>query len=253
VRALQAGKHVLCEKPLASNAQEAEAMAEAATRAGRVLMEAFHYRYHPLAERMRTIVAQGTLGQVRHIETWMCVPLPLPRDIRYNLALAGGTTMDTGCYAIHMLRTLAAAEPEVVAAQAHLARPGIDRWMRAEFRFADGRTGRMTCALWSRALLRIAAQVTGDAGDMSVLNPFAPQRYHRLTVRTRERTWVEQSSQLPSYLYQLRAFADAVLRGKPLLAPPADAVANMRVIDAVYQAAGLPLRGAQAGHIDFHP
>src|SRR6202035_24922 len=102
LRALASGKHVLCEKPLASNAAEAEQMEQAAGRAGRVLMEAFHWRYHPLAARMIAIVAGGTLGRVRHIETNMCVPLMLPGNIRYDYGLGGGATMDTGCYAVHM-------------------------------------------------------------------------------------------------------------------------------------------------------
>src|SRR5574337_909465 len=93
IRALQAGKHVLCEKPLASNAAEAERMAEAAGQAGRVLVEAFHWRYHPLAARMQAIIDAGELGAVQHIEAHFCLLLPLPGDIRYRLDLAGGATM----------------------------------------------------------------------------------------------------------------------------------------------------------------
>ena len=96
----------------------------------------------PLAERMRNVVRGGELGPIRRIETTMCILLPVPGDIRYQLALAGGATMDVGSYAIHMLRTLAGAEPEVVSAEARLSSPGVDRWMRAELRFGDGRTGR---------------------------------------------------------------------------------------------------------------
>ena len=90
---------------------------------GRVLLEAFHWRYHPLAARMLEVIASGELGAVRHVEARFCVPLLLPGDIRYRLDLAGGATMDTGCYAIHVVRTLAGAEPEVVSAEARLASP----------------------------------------------------------------------------------------------------------------------------------
>jgi len=107
LRALGSGKHVLCEKPLASNAAEALQMEQAADRAGRVLMEAFHWRYHPLAARMIRIVQGGTLGRIQHIETNMCVPLMLPGNIRYDYGLGGGSAMDTGCYAVHMLRPTA--------------------------------------------------------------------------------------------------------------------------------------------------
>src|SRR5215469_12782410 len=90
LKALAAGKHVLCEKPFASNASEAELMAAAAQERKLVLMEAFHYRYHPLAARMKEIVTGGELGEIRHIGAWLCFPLPFRGDIRYNLALAGG-------------------------------------------------------------------------------------------------------------------------------------------------------------------
>ena len=82
LRSLEAGKHVLCEKPMASNADEAERMAEASEKAGRVLVEAFHWRYHPLAARMKAIVDGGELGAVRHLEAALCFPLPFRRDDR---------------------------------------------------------------------------------------------------------------------------------------------------------------------------
>src|ERR1700687_3982672 len=96
IKAMEAGKHVLCEKPLASNADEARAMADAAARCDRLLFEAFHYRYPPLAARLKAIIDSGVLGTVRHIETVMCIPLILPGDIRYRWELAGGATMDVG-------------------------------------------------------------------------------------------------------------------------------------------------------------
>src|SRR5262249_258725 len=146
-------------------------MANGARRAKRVLMEAFHYRHHPLAERMIGLVRSGVLGRVRHIETNMCVPLPLPGNIRYDYALAGGATMDTGAYAVHMLRHLAGAEPQVLHAEARLSSPRVDRWMTASFSFADGRTGKMTCSLFSSTLLRISAKVIGEGGELHVFNP----------------------------------------------------------------------------------
>jgi predicted dehydrogenase len=244
LRALAAGKHVLCEKPIASNAAEAERMAEAAERAGRVLVEAFHWRYHPLAARMIALAADGTLGRVRHIETSMCVPLMLPGNIRYDYALAGGATMDTGCYAVHMMRHLAGAEPEVLRAEAKLSSPRVDRAMNADVTFGDGRTGRIRCSLFSSTLLDVSARVIGDAGEMRVLNPIMPQLYHRLVVTTPAGKRVDRVPGRATYEHQLRAFADAVLRGAPVLTPARDGVANMRVIDRIYEKAGLPLRGS---------
>jgi predicted dehydrogenase len=243
VKALEAGKHVLCEKPFTANAEEAETVAKVAAARGKVVMEAFHWRYHPLAARIREIVESGVLGDVRHIECSMCIPLPMRKDIRYRYDLAGGACMDVGCYSIHQLRFLADAEPTVRAASVRTARPNVDRWMQADVDFADGRTGRFTCSLWSTTLLRIGIRVSGDQGEMTVLNPTQPHLYNRVTVRALAGTTKERVPGGPTYEYQLRAFADAVLRDGPVLTPPADSVANMRVVDEAYEAAGLSRRG----------
>jgi len=243
IKALQAGKHVLCEKPIAANAAEAERMAAAARQAGRVLVEAFHWRYHPLAARMRAIVDSGELGTIRHIETHFCIPLLIPGDIRFRLDLAGGATMDTGCYAISILRFLAGTEPDVVRAAAKQLSLGVDRYMAADFAFADGRSGRMTCSLLSAALLRMTAFVRGDGGELSVFNPIVPQFYHRLKVRTGNGTRVEHVNGDATYTHQLRAFAAAVRDGTPVPTGPDHGIANMKVIDAVYLKAGMQPRG----------
>jgi len=240
---MEAGKDVLCEKPLASNADEARTMVEAAARTRRVLVEAFHYRYHPLAARMKAVVDSGVLGAVRHIEAVMCIPLPIPGDIRYRWDLAGGAMMDTGCYTINLVRFLAGAEPEVVRAEARLSSPKVDRWMTADFRFADGRTGRITCSLLSARLLSMRALVRGERGEMRVFNPIAPHFYHRLTVRTPDGTKRERVAGEATYTYQLRAFVDTVRNHTASITDAADGIANMRVIDAVYAKAGLPARG----------
>jgi predicted dehydrogenase len=238
VRALEAGKHVLCEKPFAARASEAETMARAAERAGRVLMEAFHYRYHRLFARMREILRGGELGTVRHLEASFCVPLLRPSDIRWRADLAGGALMDTGCYAVHLLRHLAEAEPEVVSAGAAWTRGGVDRWLTAELRFPGARTARLTCALFSPRFLRISARVEGDAGSLRVINWVAPQFFHRLRVVTPVGTRVERVRGAASYDEQLRTFIAAVREGAPFPTDPPDAIANMRAIDAIYRAAG---------------
>ena len=238
IRALAAGKHVLCEKPFAANAAEAEEMARAAERAGRVLVEAFHWRYHPLFARVRAILDAGEIGQVRHLEAHFCIPLPLPNDIRYRKDLAGGALMDTGCYTVSVLRHLAGAEPAVESARGWWTRGGVDRAMEASLRFPDGRTARLTCSLFSAWLLRASATVEGSAGRVSVFNPIAPHFYHRLRVLTPAGTRSERVAGPSTYECQLRAFVAAVRDGAPVPTGPADAIKNMRVIDAIYAAAG---------------
>jgi predicted dehydrogenase len=255
IAALEAGKHVLCEKPFTANADEAEAVAAVAARHPElVLMEAFHWRYHPLAERIRGIISSGELGKVRNIETFMCIPLPLPNDIRYDIGLAGGALMDTGCYAIHQLRAFAdatgAGEPHVAKAEAKTLhkRPEIDRWIRAELDFdsaGEARLrGRIHASLWSGVGLRITVRVTGNAGELRCLNVTQPHVYHRASIRTATgRTSVHDPDKRSTYWHQLGAFAAAIAGDRShLLTGTDDSVANMRVIDDVYRAAGLEPR-----------
>ncbi len=250
LRAIEAGKHVLCEKPFTSNAAEAAQVAAAAKASGLVVMEAFHYRYHPLARRMREVVAgpdgatDGELGPLRYLEASVCFPLPRFSDIRYSYDLAGGATMDAGCYAINCLRLLGPGEPRVVEARAKRHGPDVDRAMTASFRFPSGAAARMNASLWSSQVLRIGVEAVGDRGVLRVLNFLAPQRFNRLTVSADGYTRREHVRGGATYTYQLRAFAAAVLRGEPVITTPEDAVATMTVIDDVYRAAGLPLRGA---------
>jgi predicted dehydrogenase len=240
--ALAAGKNVLCEKPFTANAAEAREVAELAATSGRVVMEAFHYRYHPLTLRIEEIIASGELGRLERVEAAMCFPLPKFSDIRYDYSLAGGATMDAGCYAVHMARTYGGENPEVVSAQAKLRDPQIDRAMTAELRFPGGHTGRVRCSMWSSNLLQFSARVIGDRGELRVLNPVVPQLFHRLSVRSVDGKRVERFTRRASYAYQLDAFAAAVLHGAPVKTTPEDAVENMTVIDAIYRAAGLPVR-----------
>ncbi|OBF85368.1 oxidoreductase, partial [Mycobacterium sp. 852002-51163_SCH5372311] len=224
--ALAAGKHVLCEKPFTANAVEAREIAELSAASDRVVMEAFHYRYHPLALRVEAIITSGELGKLRRVEAALCFPLPRFSDIRYNYSLAGGATMDAGCYAVHMARTFGGSIPEVVSAQAKLRDPQVDRAMTADLRFADGHTGRVRCSMWSKRLLQISAKVVGERGELRVFNPVMPQFYHRLAVRSSDGKRVERLGRRPSYAYQLDAFVDAVRRGVPVRTTPQDAVEN---------------------------
>ncbi|MEU5535798.1 Gfo/Idh/MocA family oxidoreductase [Streptomyces sp. NPDC020362] len=259
LKALEAGKHVLCEKPFTSNRAEAERVADAAdaafARSGLVVMEAFHYRHHPLAARMRQIVGSGELGELHHVEADVCFPLPRFGDIRYDYALAGGATMDAGCYAVHVARLLGGADPAVTAARMLTLRKDrrVDRAMSAELTFPGGATGRVRASMWSRRVLSIRARAVGAAGELDVTNFVMPQLHHRLTIRApreaggrtvrRERVPRNPSS----YACQLSAFAAAVLDGGPVVTSARDAVATMGVLDEIYRACGLPLRGTPQG------
>jgi predicted dehydrogenase len=242
--AIRAGKHVLCEKPFTANAAEAREVEQAADGTGLVVMEAFHYRYHPLARRMEDVAHNGELGRIVHVETAMCFPLPRFTDIRYNYDLAGGALMDAGCYAVHCLRLLGPGDPAVTGARAlALTRDArVDRAMTADFTFPGGATGRIHTSMWSSTLLRIRARVTGERGSMIVNNFAVPQLPSRFLVTVDGRRRRETFGGEPTYVHQLRAFVAAVAGRPANLTPPSDSVATMSLIDDIYTAAGLPLR-----------
>lgn len=245
IAALRQGKHVLCEKPFTANAEEALAVKAVADETGLVVMEAFHWRYHPLADLVVALVQEEAMGRVQHIEARAIIPYFKPGDIRFDLTLAGGSLMDMGCYAVHQVRTVAGAEPAVVRATAKEKSPGIDRWIRAGLRWPDGRTGRITVAMYSLARPMIDLRVQGDFGLLSVLNPTRPHSFNRVSLKLRERKLGDEprrqmvKGEGSTYWYQLRAFHAAVREGGPVLTPPADSAANMALIDAIYTAAGM--------------
>jgi predicted dehydrogenase len=241
--ALAAGKHVLCEKPLTSNAGQARELADAADASGLVLMEAFHYRYHPLMARVRQLIDEGAVGTVQRMQAVLAFPLVRSSDIRYRLDLAGGATMDAGCYPVNLLRFLAGTEPKVVSAHAKLRSPGVDRAMTAQLRFPNGVDGTMTASLWSSKLLGLSVRVWGDGGWLRVFNYVMPGAFHQLVWRTgRQRVHRERVPGEASYTHQLRAFVASVRDGAPVPTSARDAVANMTVIDNIYRAAGLEPR-----------
>ena len=137
IAALEAGKPVLLEKPFTANAEEARRVAVVAERTGLVVMEAFHWRFHPQAERAVELVSEGAVGEVTHVEAAMVFPsMHGPDDIRYRYDLAGGALMDTGSYALSNLRAF--GELDVVQAEAEEMAPDVDRRTTAELRYRNG-------------------------------------------------------------------------------------------------------------------
>src|SRR5579864_9152558 len=149
LRAIDAGKHVLCEKPFASNAREASSVTAAAEKSGLVVMEAMHYRYHPLVRRLTALISGGAIGTPRHIQAWTNWPVADPADIRYDYALGGGALMDGGCYAIDCLRLIGGDSPSVTGALADPCPPSpgrdaaevADRSTAVRMAFPGGATG----------------------------------------------------------------------------------------------------------------
>jgi len=241
IAALRAGKHVLCEKPIASNALEAEQMAAAADETGKILGEAFHYRYHPLADRIRALMTDGTLGRLIHVEGHFSVPIP-ETNIRFDWSLAGGATMDLGCYPLHMIRYFSGLTPGVISAKAETGPKNIDIAMTVDLELDGGVTAKMSCAMKKDSVISATFMARGEVGELRVTNPIAPHRGHQLTVKTGAGEKHETVSGDTTFTHQLRAFVKAVRGEAKFPTDGAEGVINMGVIDDVYRAAGLPPR-----------
>jgi predicted dehydrogenase len=242
IAALRAGKHVLCEKPIASNAAEAERMAKVAEETGLILGEAFHYRYHPLADRVREIISSSTLGRLRHVEGNFSVPIP-ETNIRFDWSLAGGATMDLGCYPLHMIRNFSGLATKVSRASAETGPKNIDIAMNVELELAGGVTGRMTCSMKKDAQLGASFSARGERGELKVTNPVGPHRGNQVTLKIGANEKSESVAGDPTFTYQLAAFVKAVRGEAKFRTDGTEGIVNMRLIDDVYRAAGLPPRG----------
>ncbi len=247
LRAIAAGKHVLCEKPFASNADEAAQVERAASASGLVVMEAMHYRYHPLTRRLAELVAE--LGPVRHLQCWTSFAITDPGDIRYDYDLGGGALMDGGCYALDCLRLLGAGdgqgEPSVTGALADPVAPDprgavADRSLAVRLAFPGGATGWFESSFTMDGEFRADVHAICRDGQVRLDN-FIFAHQGRL-VATRDGTVVadEQGGGSSTYVGQLRAFAAAIAGGADEVpTSAAHAVVTMRLIDDAYRAAGL--------------
>jgi predicted dehydrogenase len=244
--ALAAGKHVLTEKPSASNAEEAAEVREAVAKSGTVFMEAFHYLFHPVTRRLHEILASGELGELRRVETLVAIPAPDDADPRWSLPLAGGAVMDLGCYSLHAVRMLApfaGGAPRLVAARGgdRAGAPGVDEWLDADLEFPGGATASARCHM-AYGDLEMSCRITGSLGEAFAPNFVLPHRDDRIVVRTAQGERTERLGTRSSYTYQLEAFAAHLRQDTPLPLDADDALATMQLIDASYRAAGFEPR-----------
>jgi predicted dehydrogenase len=243
--ALHAGKHVLSEKPFASNAAEALQVRDVARTAPGRIVEGFHYLHHPVNQRLRDVVTSGGLGDVQQVDIEFTMPSPPESDPRWSLELAGGATMDIGCYVLHAARQVGrwlGAAPSVVSAEATLKKPDIDSAMRVELAYQNGVQGQLHWDM-NAAARQMIWTVVGTAGT-AVVPAFAVPRMDNRILITRNGSTEEQFlGDQTSYTYQLAAFAATLRSGADFLIDLDDSVANAALIDEVYRRAGLSPRG----------
>jgi len=248
IRSLEAGKHVLCEKPMTANAAQARGVAEAVRRSGRVYMEAFHYPYHPFAQRVRDLLDTRAIGRISSVEANFQIPRKAigAGNIRLQSALGGGAMMDAGCYPLRVLRGLLGDVERVLQAEAVCAPsdPQVDLAMRATLLFAGGCRGRLNASFLAEDRAVVNVLIRGEEGSLDIESLYVPQWGGGLRMDWDGRTYLEQADSTPSYVFQLRELARCVRDGAPVLTSAGDGVRNMEAIDAIYVKAGLQVRCA---------
>jgi D-xylose 1-dehydrogenase (NADP+, D-xylono-1,5-lactone-forming) len=247
IRAAEAGKHVLCEKPLAVTAGQCREMAAAADANGVKLMEAFMYRFHPRTRAVVDMVRGGGLGEVRAIRSAFTFRLTRPDNIRLDAALGGGALMDVGCYCVNVTRTMAGAEPVEAQAWATWGPTGVDVELTGALRFETGLTAHFDCALTMER--SEFYEVAGTDAWVRVPSAFLPGTADAPIEERRGRAEAiaHVVPGVDEYRVMVEEFADSVLHDRAVAYPAEEAARNMLVIEALYgsaHAGGAPVRVA---------
>jgi predicted dehydrogenase len=242
LRAIAAGKHVLCEKPIGMNVAEAEHLAEVAAEHPQLkVMEAFMYRFHPQWQTARNLVRESRIGELRTIHTGFSYFNRDPHNYRHQLEMGGGGLMDIGCYPISLSRYIFGAEPTRVLGNIHLdLETQVDCLTSAILEF-DGGTSTFTCGTQHVPYQRV--NIFGTTGRIEIEIPFnaPPDRPCRMWLQTSSASGENTEEILldvcNQYALQADVFGRAILEDQPVATPLEDAVANMRVIQRVFTSA----------------
>ena len=239
IKALEAGKHVLSEKPFALNSRQAEEMFAVSERTGKVLIEAFMYRCKPVIQRFLEVIREGAIGEVRLIRSnFTFCRAVMDGDARYEPSMGGGSLKDVGAYCINFSRAIAGAEPVEVKAMAHVHARGVDDYAAGVLKFPGDVLATFTCGMTVES--DKTTFVGGTKGWMSIDFPWQPAESF-IIARGTERETVTVPMPKPIYTLEAEAFADAVRNGTPPWTTKADTLGNMRVLDELRRQIGLPV------------
>ncbi|MHB1156505.1 MAG: Gfo/Idh/MocA family protein [Phycisphaerales bacterium] len=269
LQSLEAGKHVLCEKPLAANLDEAHRMFDAARRTHRVLVEAFMYRCFPLMRQVRQAVRDGAIGRLRLVRcSFNYFTSKIDGNVRFDASLAGGALMDIGCYCIDFARLMIGAEPLEVQARGVIHPSGVDEMVVAFMTFPDETSGSVQCSFTCgmRAHADNSAYLCGSDGYIVIPIPWKPPAKDAIwELRTMPRPQSETPSEPPRvaamtgstsgggpttrqftvdtdkplFALEADAFAAIVLDGATPFITEADSIANMKILDIMRKQIGL--------------
>lgn len=245
IRAAKAGKHILCEKPLAMNADEAQEMAEACENAGVVFAEAFMYRYHPRYMMIRDILSSGEIGELRGIHgTFTFNNSSDMNNVRYKQEWGGGSLYDVGVYPISAARMLLGKEPQAATVHAFFSdkHGHVDMMASGILEFDRGIALTFDCGMWAAS--RNKLEILGSEGRIEVPSAFVVNQdeednFYMYTKNGRKEVEVPRLNQ---YALQADAIGKSIRYGEPLPYPATDAVLNMKVLDACLLSAKKRLR-----------
>ena len=240
VKALDAGKHVLCEKPLALTVEDVDRIDAAAKRSGRVAAEAFMYRHHPLTHAAEAVVRSGRLGRIRGYNGAFTFPLTREGDVRLDPALGGGSLWDVGCYPLSYSNLLAGAVPVEVFAWQQLSATGVDLELSAMMRYADGAVARFDSGFTGP--LRAEMEVVGTHGSLRIERPFRTDDRSRLQLTLGDATETLPYETATPFAGEIADMEAAALDGNRQRISLAESRRTVQTIRALYSSAvrGMP-------------
>lgn len=235
IAAARAGKHVLCEKPLALSGDEVRAIAEAASANGVVVTEAFMYRHHPIVTRIRTLIAEGAIGRVLGVYGVFSFVHDRPGDVRFDPALGGGSLWDVGCYPVGFARTILGERPVTAQGVAQWSERGVDLSFFGQLTFPSGIVAQVVSSFESP--FRTEMDVTGTAGRLRVTHAFKPREQEQLELIVGDQVTVIDVPGPPLYQGQVDDVAEAATTGRPPLVTLEDSRDNVEALAALLESA----------------
>jgi predicted dehydrogenase len=237
IKAVEAGKHVLCEKPLALNVDEVDAMQAAARKHGCIVMEAFMYRHHPQTLKVQEIVKSGSLGTLKLIRGAFSFLLTREKDVRLDPAMGGGSIWDIGCYPISYTRSVLGENPLEVFGWQVTGKTGVDETFVGQMRFANDVLTQFQCSF--AIPFHAFMDIIGSEGTLNVPKPFQPYEDEKIHLIHGDKTETIKIKGQELYLGEVENMADAILLGHEPRISFEDSRANVGVISALLESARL--------------
>jgi predicted dehydrogenase len=242
IKAVQAGKHVLCEKPLALSLAEVDAISAAAEKYGKVVVEAFMYRSHPQTLKAREVVASGKLGKVKLVRGSFTFVMTNPDDYRWKPEMGGGGLWDVGCYPLSCTRLMLGMEPLEVFGWQVTGPTGVDEVFAAQMRFPEDVYAQLDCSI--KIPYHVFMEIIGDEATLIIPKPFNPGVKETLYLTRGGKVETIAVKGRESYASEVEDMADAILLGKPPRVSLADSRLNTAAILALFESArtGKPVK-----------